>query len=307
MNNHQPVLLNEAIDGLEIQSDGFYIDGTLGYGGHTKAILEKLKQGRLLAFDKDLNAIEHAKKKWGRDLRMSIHHGSFTQISSVAKQLTLDGKINGILLDLGISSPQIDNPARGFSFLHDGPLDMRMEMTQEETAETWINRVDEKTLSTVFKEYGEERFAKRIANAIVKARNVSPIKTTKQLADIISKANPKWEKHKHPATRCFQAIRIFINQELDDLKEGLKQSLAVLNKGGRLVVISFHSLEDRMVKQFIKQHEKGAGLPKGLPIKNKDMRGQLKSIGRAVKPSNQEIEDNPRARSAVLRIAEKIA
>jgi 16S rRNA (cytosine1402-N4)-methyltransferase len=184
---------------------------------------------------------------------------------------------------------------------------MRMDSTRGETAESWINRVDEKTLATVFKEYGEERFSKRIANAVIKSRDISPIKTTKQLADIITKANPQWEKHKHPATRCFQAIRIFINRELDDLKDCLEQSLSVLKKGGRIVVISFHSLEDRIVKQFIKQHEKGAHIPKGLPIKDKDMFGQLKSIGRAIKPSDKEIEGNPRARSAVLRIAEKIA
>lgn len=304
---HHPVLLKEAIEGLMIKPTGIYIDGTFGRGGHAAAILAKLKTGQLIAFDKDSIAVEKAKELFSNDERFCIYQGSFTQMSEICKKLNVDGKVDGILLDLGISSPQVDDSSRGFSFLHDGHLDMRMDRSQKETAETWINHVDEKTLAAVFKEYGEERFAKRIANAIVKARTESPIKTTKQLADIISKAHPKWEKHKHPATRCFQAIRIFINQELDDLKECLEQTVELLKKEGRLVVISFHSLEDRIVKQFIKHHEKGADLPKKLPVKHQNIQGKLKSVGRPIKPSDEEINLNPRSRSAILRIAEKIA
>ncbi|MGD9152360.1 MAG: 16S rRNA (cytosine(1402)-N(4))-methyltransferase RsmH [Gammaproteobacteria bacterium] len=304
---HAPVLLQEAIEGLNIKPSGIYIDGTFGRGGHAKLILEKLSaDGQLIVIDKDPEAIMIAEKMLAKDRRCHIYHGSFNEIDKLAKQLNIVGKVCGILLDLGVSSPQLEDETRGFSFLRDGPLDMRMDLTHGIDAATWINRVNETVLMQVLKDYGEEKFARRIANAIIKARNSTPIETTKQLADIVAKANPAREKHKHPATRSFQAIRIFINQELEELQSCLDKALDILAIGGRLVVISFHSLEDRIVKRFIQKHATGDYFPIDVPIKHENLKPRLKKFGRAIKPTNEELKANRRARSAKLRIAEKL-
>ena len=304
---HQPVLLTQAIDGLAIRPDGVYIDGTFGRGGHAMAILKKLSSsGRLLVMDKDPEAIHEAHRLFDHDQRVSIRHESLIRLIDWIKEEDLIGCVNGILLDLGVSSPQLDTPARGFSFLTDGPLDMRMDTTSHLDASTWIAQVEESELTEVLKTYGEERFARRIAQAIVETRKQAPVKTTKQLATLIEKAVPFREKHKHPATRSFQAIRIFINRELEELREGLKDCVDILSTHGRLVVISFHSLEDRIVKRFIKTEEKGEELPRGLPIRYSAFQSRLKHIGRTVRSDKTELKNNPRARSAVLRIAEKM-
>lgn len=305
---HQPVLLPEVVQGLAIKPDGIYVDATFGRGGHSRAILEHLgPAGLLLAIDKDLDACAYAKKIFAEENRFSIEQGSFARISQFVAERNWQGKINGILLDLGMSSPQLENPARGFSFLRDGPLDMRMDTTQSLDASRWLTEVSEAELSRVLFEYGEEKFARRIAKAIIRERALSPITTTQRFAEIVSAANPAWERHKHPATRSFQALRIFINHELEDLTNALNQCLDILAPGGRLAVISFHSLEDRLVKHFIREQIRGNDLPKHLPIKHSEMQQRLRNIGRAVKPSAAEIEQNPRSRSAVLRIAEKIS
>ena len=307
-NEHRPVLLSEAIQGLAIKPDGIYIDGTYGRGGHTKAILEKLSiKGKLFAIDKDPAAVAAAKKQWANEKRFYIQHDSFANLNKLVTQFDVQGGIHGILLDLGMSSPQLNESERGFSFLRDGPLDMRMNTEQGIDAATWLSQVTEKELSDVLKTYGEERYAKQIAKVIIKTRQKTPIKTTRQLVEIITNTITRKEKHKHPATRSFQAIRIFINRELEELKTGLEQSLEALTIGGRLVVISFHSLEDRIVKQFIKRHAKGDVFPARVPIKQSELNPRLKQIGKAIKPGEEEIINNPRARSAVMRIAEKIA
>lgn len=308
MHTHQAVLLNESISGLAIKPDGIYLDGTFGRGGHSRAILAALgESGRLIAIDKDLEAVAFANAHFSDDQRFSIFHGSFTLISDLVKTLAISGRISGILLDLGVSSPQINNPERGFSFMHDGPLDMRMDQTQHLDASQFINSASVDDMADVFKRFGEERFALRIARALVAARAKSPIHTTARLADLVKAANPSWERHKHPATRVFQAIRIFINSELSDLTISLKSSFNELDLGGRLVVIAFHSLEDRMVKQFMKDQEQGPVFPLSVPIKASEMTKTFRRIGRAIKPKPEEIKSNPRARSAVLRIGEKIA
>ncbi|MFC3907861.1 16S rRNA (cytosine(1402)-N(4))-methyltransferase RsmH [Legionella dresdenensis] len=305
---HQPVLLRQAIEGLAIKPDGIYIDGTFGRGGHSRAILEGLApNGRLLAIDKDPEAIAHAEKCFGDDPRFQIFHGSFAQIGEFAREAGVLGKVDGILLDLGVSSPQLDDPARGFSFMQSGPLDMRMNLEQELDAAGYINSAKAEDMAKIFREYGEERFAGRIARAIVEARQKSPVTTTDVLAEIVKQANPKWEKHKHPATRVFQAIRIFINQELADLESFLNQVFAVLAVGGRVAVISFHSLEDRIVKQFMKRQEEGDRPPPGVPIRASEIKVNFRRIGKAIKPEQEEIDTNVRARSAVLRIGEKTA
>ncbi len=305
--SHRSVMLKEAIAGLALKANGIYIDATFGRGGHSREILSRLDaNGRLFVIDKDPEAIAIAKELFGNDKRVFVKQGSFTLLRTLANEYELTGKVNGILLDLGVSSPQLDEAVRGFSFLRDGPLDMRMDNTRGIDAKTWINQAKSSEMAQVFKEYGEERFAKRIANAIVTARKEQTISTTKQLADIVSRANPAWEKHKNPATRVFQAIRIFINQELDDLKAALPQCLDVLTENGRLAVISFHSLEDRIVKQFLQKQNKGDDFPIGLPVTQQQLKPRVRVIGKAIKASVEEIEQNPRARSAVLRIAEKI-
>ena len=305
---HITVLLHEAVEGLAIKPNGIYIDGTFGRGGHSRLILSQLgKNGCLIATDRDPRAIEEAKTI--SDPRFQIFHTTFSAIPAVCEELGLIGKIDGILLDLGVSSPQLDDADRGFSFMRDGPLDMRMDTTKGLSAAEWLDQASIDDLTWVLKEFGEERFAKRIATAIVNFNKTSGQKITRtlQLAQIISDAVPFKDKHKHPATRSFQAIRIFINSELDELEKALNSVLSVLASEGRLSIISFHSLEDRMVKQFIKKNSKGKEVPRGLPILeselNKDI--PLKAVGKAIMPSEAEIEANPRSRSAVLRVAEK--
>lgn len=305
---HQPVLLHEVIEGLAIKAEGIYIDGTFGRGGHSRAILQQLSPaGRLIAIDKDPEAIDYARQHFADDSRFQIYQGSFAKLAEFSKEAQVVGKIDGILLDLGVSSPQLDNPERGFSFMQQGPLDMRMDLTQSLDASTFINTAEAEELASIFKVYGEERFALRIARAIVAARSETPIKTTEVLAEIVKQANPKWEKHKHPATRVFQAIRIHVNQELKDLEAGLDAALQVLAPGGRLVVISFHSLEDRIVKQFMRAKEYGDRLPPEVPVRHEEIKTSFKRIGKAVKATEAEVKENIRARSAVLRIGEKIA
>ena len=306
---HEPVLLKEAIAGLAIKPDGIYIDATFGRGGHSQAILECLgPKGRLIAFDKDPAAVQFARQGiFKDDARFAIEQASFASMKAAIEQRELLGKVSGVLMDLGVSSPQIDDPRRGFSFSKDGPLDMRMDTTQHLDAALWLNTADEADIRDVLKDYGEERFAKRIANAIIRRRDENKLATTKELASIIAEAVPFCDRHKHPATRSFQGIRIFINRELDDLQEALQQTLAVLGNGGRLCVISFHSLEDRIVKRFIQRESEGEQLPRGLPIKDSDIATRLLKIGQMVIPSESEMRKNPRARSARLRIAERKA
>lgn len=305
---HQSVLLGESIEGLAIQSGGIYFDGTFGRGGHSQEIIKLLGvQGRLYAIDKDLDAIACAKERFGLDQRFHIFHGSFAQIEAFAAQVSVVGKVNGILLDLGVSSPQLDNPERGFSFMHEGPLDMRMDLTQALSAARFVNEAEAEDMARIFRLYGEERFAGRIAKAIVAARTKAPITSTLQLAEIVKEANPKWEKHKHPATRVFQAIRIHVNQELSDLSSCLEQCLKILAPGGRLAVISFHSLEDRIVKQFMRDKEQGEKPPPEVPVRYEGLKTNFKRVGKAIMPQENEVKDNVRARSAVLRIGEKLA
>lgn len=301
---HKTVLLNEAVDAVLTDSSGVYVDGTFGRGGHSRLMLSCLtERGRLIGIDKDPAAIATGVELESEDSRFSIHHGSFTGIDSING----DQLVDGILLDLGVSSPQLDDPERGFSFMHEGPLDMRMNYQHGESAADWLARVDEQEISRVIWEYGEDRFSRRVARAIVRERGVEPILTTKQLARIIAAACPTREKGKHPATRTFQAIRIHINRELDDLVFCLDRALEKLKPGGRLVIISFHSLEDRIVKRFIRKHQKGDEWPSWLPVTENQLNRRMKSLGKAIKPSKKEILDNPRARSAVMRVAEKLA
>lgn len=304
---HDSVLLDEAVSALVQKENGIYVDGTFGRGGHSKKILEKLGVGgRLFAVDKDLEAVRCGQSLQKQDQRFSIWHGSFADIETMLADAGLLGKIDGLLMDLGLSSPQLDDAQRGFSFMREGPLDMRMNTNEGLSAKDWLAQESEANLAAVIKEYGEERFAKRIANAIVVARSRASIETTTQLAEIVSQAIPRWEKHKHPATRTFQAIRIFINSELDDLNRSLERVLNILSPGGRLVVISFHSLEDRIVKNYIKKLAKGDDIPSYIPINKDQLNKRMKLIGKAIKPTEKEISENPRARSAIMRVAEKL-
>lgn len=304
---HKPVLLNESIEALAIVPGGIYIDGTFGRGGHSQLIMEQLGDaGRLIAFDKDPQAIATAEEKFAADPRFSIHHGSFAELEEHLTALGLCGRVNGILLDLGVSSPQLDDPQRGFSFQQSGPLDMRMNDQQGISAAQWINKAKEAEIATVLFEYGEERYSRRIAKAIVLSRENEPLSDTKQLAEIIKQAHPRWEKKKHPATRSFQGIRIFINNELGDLDECLTQSYHCLAKDGHLAVISFHSLEDRKVKRFFKRMVEGEKLPPDLPVMEEDVKRKMKLEGKRTRAGKQELNNNPRARSAVLRVAKKL-
>jgi 16S rRNA (cytosine1402-N4)-methyltransferase len=306
-NEHQPVLLGETLENLAIQPEGIYVDATFGRGGHSQAILNQLGvKGRLLAMDKDPAAVAYAEKYFGGDRRFTMQHGSFAQLRKFLTHQQIYGKVNGILLDLGVSSPQLDEAERGFSFMQAGKLDMRMDNSRGMDAMTWIASVDEQELVRVLWEYGEERFSRRIAKKIIAERQVKPITTTDQLEKIVSGAIPAWEKGKHPATRSFQAIRIAVNNELEELKQGLAQSLEALQTGGRLLVISFHSLESRIVKHFMQEQERGEYFPAKLPIKKCHFQSKFKQLGRVIKPGVQEILGNPRARSAILRIGEKI-
>lgn len=307
-NEHDSVLLKEAVDALVIDPDGCYVDGTFGRGGHSRLILERLSdKGRLLVIDKDPQAIAYAHEHFGDDERVIIGHASFADLKALAAANDIDQGITGVLLDLGVSSPQLDDPERGFSFTQDGPLDMRMNNSAGQSAAEWIASAREEDIATVLKEYGEERFARRMAKAIVLERGKNPITTTAHLAEIIKQANPAWEKGKNPATRAFQGIRIFINRELDDLATVLEQAVDLLAEQGRLVVISFHSLEDRIVKQFIRRQEQGDPLPRHLPVRNDQVNQRLKRVGKAIKASQQELAGNVRARSAIMRVAERTA
>lgn len=306
---HITVLLDEAVEGLAVRASGCYLDGTFGRGGHSRLILEKLgSDGRLLGFDKDPLAIATGNALAAEDGRFVVVQRSFAELGDELAQRGLDGKVSGILLDLGVSSPQLDDAARGFSFMQDGPLDMRMNPDAGVSAAQFIASAAEEEIARVFKEYGEERFAKRMARAVVLRRAEQPFESTADLAQVLTVANPAWEKGKNPATRAFQGLRIYINNELGDLETGLDAALESLEVGGRLVVISFHSLEDRIVKLFMRKHAKGEmdKLPRDLPIIPKAFEPRLKLIGKPVFASEAELAANPRSRSAVMRIAEKV-
>lgn len=304
---HQSVLLKECIEGLNIKPNGIYIDATFGRGGHSLAILEHLEDlGRLIVIDKDKAAIEEANRLFATDSRCQSYHDSFAHIKMIAEKEEILGKTAGILMDLGVSSPQLDTAERGFSFLREGPLDMRMDQRQTLDAATWINHAREEEIARILYEYGEERYSRRIAKRIVEERALQPITTTLQLAQLIAKAHPAWDKHKHPATKSFQAIRLLINHELEDLQQALKDAVDILGPGGRLVVLSFHSLEDRIVKQFLKKQSEGLPLPSHIPVREKEQQISMRRIGKAIRPSQSEVRYNARARSATLRIGEKI-
>ncbi|MBV1815361.1 16S rRNA (cytosine(1402)-N(4))-methyltransferase RsmH [Pseudomonas viridiflava] len=306
---HITVLLEEAVEALALRADGCYMDGTFGRGGHSRLILSHLgPDGRLLGFDKDPQAIATGQTLAAEDGRFVIVQRSFAELGSEAQERGLAGKVSGILLDLGVSSPQLDDPERGFSFMNDGPLDMRMDPTRGVSAAEFIATAPAEEIARVFKEYGEERFAKRMANAVVQRREVQPFQRTADLAEVLKVANPAWEKGKNPATRAFQGLRIHVNNELGDLEAGLDAALDALEIGGRLVVISFHSLEDRIVKLFMRKLAKGEAdnMPRNLPIQYKAFEPKIRIHGKAQFASDTETKANPRSRSAVMRVAEKL-
>ena len=305
---HKTVLLDEAVDALAIKPDGFYIDGTYGRGGHSQQILKQLgEQGRLMGIDKDPEAIKHGNQIHNQDARLIMYQGSFATIKLVAENGNFLGKVDGVLLDLGVSSPQLDDAERGFSFMRDGPLDMRMDPNSGISAADWLAYAEEDEITDVLKRFGEEKFGKRIAKGIIARRQINPITTTQELVDVIDEAVPVKDKFKHLATRSFQGIRIFINNELSDLEQALEGILEILKPGGRMAIISFHSLEDRMVKRFIRKHVQGDNFPKDLPVTEEQLNKRLKARGKAIKASAEELAVNSRSRSAVMRIAEKIA
>lgn len=302
---HETVLRHEAADALVMNPGGCFVDCTYGRGGHSQAILEKLNaSGRLMMIDRDQAAIAHARQTYGEDGRVTIIHGAFSDITRFVNEYDMH-PLHGVLLDLGVSSPQLDEAGRGFSFYRDGPLDMRMDQSTGESAAAWLMRADEREIAQVIWRYGEERFARRIARAIVSVREVEMIETTGQLARIVEDAVPKRERHKHPATRTFQAIRIFVNKELDQLESCLKAVVDLLVSEGRLVVISFHSLEDRIVKRFMRDMARGERLPDRLPVRDADIARKFRLVGKPVKPSETEVSNNRRARSSIMRVAEK--
>lgn len=305
---HTTVLLTEAVNALNIQPTGIYVDGTFGRGGHSREILRRLSdKGQLWVIDKDPRAIETARELQKEFSNLHVHRGSFTELAELAEQQGLTGKFDGILLDLGVSSPQLDDASRGFSFMQEGPLDMRMDPEKGMSAAEWLDSAPQEEIAEVLKTYGEERFGKRIAAAIVARRQENKITTTTELVDIVQQALPVKDKHKHPATRTFQGIRIFINRELDDLKAFLNSVMQLLAIGGRLVIISFHSLEDRLVKRYMRDQSRGDVYPSGMAVTEDMLNRRLKLIGKAVKPDTGEIAGNSRARSAVMRVAEKIS
>ena len=302
---HETVLLNEAVVALQIRPDGIYVDGTFGRGGHSRLILQHLgATGRLIALDKDPAAV--AAGQVITDSRFSMVHSGYAHLTEVLRERAIE-KVDGVLLDLGMSSPQLDDQQRGFSFRFDAPLDMRMDTSSGQTAAEWLATVDESLLKEVIYDYGEERFAAQIARALVAARQEQPVTTTRRLSEIVAQAVRTREPGKNPATRTFQAIRIYINQELEELARVLPQCVDCLKPGGRIVVISFHSLEDRMVKRFLRDMAQGDKLPRNLPIRAAEIpRGRLRLIGRALRATPQEVATNPRARSAVMRVAERV-
>jgi len=304
---HVPVLLDPVLEGLNIRPGGRYVDGTFGRGGHSSAILKRLdNEGRLLAIDRDPQAIAQADEALLKDARFELIQGEFAELKRYAVERKILGKVDGLLLDLGVSSPQLDEAARGFSFQSDGPLDMRMDPGSGQSAADWLAQVDEKDLKKVLAQLGEERFAGRIAKAIVSARGSNSIRTTKELADLVTGVVPARGQRKNPATKTFQAIRIFINRELEQLEQALATCLDVLAPGGRLCVISFHSLEDRRVKRFMRSAAQEPAQFRGLPDVPEEFRPRLKLIGKVVTASEEEIAANVRARSARLRIAERL-
>lgn len=306
---HRPVLLEESLSALGLDPRGYYLDGTFGRGGHSRAILAALgPTGRLLALDQDPEAVTWGQTLARADARFQIAHAQFGRLAEVTERHGLRGRLNGVLLDLGVSSPQLDSPERGFSFLRDGPLDMRMNPDGDApTAAQWLAGASEREIERVLRDFGEERFARRIARAIVLERQRQPFTGTLRLASIIAQAHPAWERDRHPATRGFQGIRIFLNQELEQLRAALEQALEALVVGGRLVVISFHSLEDRMVKRFFRAGAQGDALPRGLPVTALERGPRLRLLGGPARPGAAELAINPRARSAILRAAEKRA
>lgn len=305
---HRPVLLAEAVEALNVRRDGWYVDGTFGRGGHAVALLDRLgADGRLWVLDRDPDAIAAAHDRFGADSRVCIRHASFAELAEILHADGVTG-VDGILLDLGVSSPQLEAAGRGFSFRHDGPLDMRMDSSSGETAWQWLARVDERELVRVLRVYGEERFARRIARAVVQAREAGELpETTLGFADLVAAAVPYPDRHKHPATRTFQALRIAVNGELDALRTCLDQVVDLLRTGGRLVVISFHSLEDRMVKRFIRSVGEQRDLPADIPVIPEGLRARMQPVGKAMRPGEGETRGNPRARSAVMRVAERVA
>ncbi len=305
---HQPVLMEEALDGLAIAADGAYVDATFGRGGHSAAILERLGgQGRLLALDKDPEAVAAGRQRFGADPRFSILHAGFEDFGAVVRPWLANAALRGVLLDLGVSSPQLDDPARGFSFSREGPLDMRMDPTRGESAASWLKHVSSGELTRVLRDYGEEPRARAVAAAIVRARTAAPITTTTALAEVVGRAAGRGKPKIHPATRVFQAIRIAVNRELDALESALVQIEALLAPGGRLAVISFHSLEDRIVKRYFARAARGDPRYAGLPDIPPFARPTLRLCGRLIRPTPAELARNPRSRSARLRVAEKLA
>jgi len=305
---HTPVLLDEVLAALDVRPNGRYLDATFGRGGHTAAILERVgTQGRVIAIDRDPEAIRAGRERFGNDVRLTLVNSPFSQLHSIVSELGLAGLLDGVLLDLGVSSPQIDDASRGFSFSQDGPLDMRMNNAAGMTAADWLARAPQSEIARVVREYGEERFAQRIAQAIVARRQQAPITRTAELAQIVAGAVRTREPGKHPATRTFQAIRIHVNRELPEIDAALDGTLAALKVGGRLAVISFHSLEDTRVKRFMQRHSQEDPLYAGLPEVPAHARPKLRRVGKAIHPSAAEIARNPRARSAILRVAERLA
>lgn len=304
---HRSVLLDSAVELLVTEPGGRYVDGTFGRGGHSRLILSHLdSSGLLLGIDKDPQAIESARALAADDGRFGVYHGSFAQLDQAIDQQGWSG-VHGILLDLGVSSPQLDDAERGFSFMRNGPLDMRMNPEQPPSAAQWLAEADEQDIANVIFRYGEERFSRRIARKIVERRKEQALQTTHELAELVAEAVPKKEKHKHPATRTFQAVRIFINRELEDLEVGLEAAVSRLLPGGRLVVISFHSLEDRLVKRFMRDLARGPRLPKGVPVTAEQEASGFRLVSKALKADDQEVNDNVRARSAVMRVLERVS
>lgn len=303
---HQPVLLQEVLTALSIKPAGCYLDATFGRGGHSQAILAQLNaDGHLIVLDRDPEAIAYAKQLFSDDSRVAVFQSAFGNLANLAKSHGWAHQFDGILLDLGVSSPQLDTPIRGFSFMQEGPLDMRMNPEEGISVATWLQQVSEKELVDVLFTYGEERFARRIARRLLEHQKEHPIQTTRELAELVASAVPTREKGKHPATRTFQALRICINQELQELESVLRAIPEVLAPGGRAAIISFHSLEDRLVKNFLRQSEEGPKLPKEIPLMHLEFTPPLRRVSKAIRPSEEECRENPRARSAVLRVAEK--